>query len=86
MQEKYLDLRFQTTYEELKRDPETKFAAQSGFQTTYEELKRDPETKFAAQSGFQTTYEELKRLCRRIWFFFPRASRLPMRNWNTVEW
>jgi len=35
--------------------------------------------------GFQTTYEELKLSSGRFPPFSPKASRLPMRNWNPSE-
>jgi len=81
--------RFQTTYEELKlynRVREKHSENGNSFQTTYEELK--PDTHLVVQAlteeSFQTTYEELKRW----WCLFnqlipSRASRLPMRNWNS---
>ncbi len=56
------------------------------FQTTYEELKHeDIFAEEVAKKRFQTTYEELKQKS------FPKetpytfASRLPMRNWNSVR-
>jgi len=58
------------------------------FQTTYEELKLNfqPESSVAsAEPSFQTTYEELK--LRKIFLMIAVkmfASRLPMRNWNSI--
>jgi len=57
------------------------------FQTTYEELKpRSIASPFLSCSwGFQTTYEELKRPSKAIVINSKRASRLPMRNWNSLD-
>mgnify|MGYP006967015339 CR=1 FL=1 len=53
--------RFQTTYEELKRDMSLSFLAMFCFQTTYEELKLfNNKNNYVFWYGFQTTYEELK--------------------------
>jgi len=59
----------------------------ASFQTTYEELKRSRRMRFSLSSRcFQTTYEELKRFVKLFLEFYHVASRLPMRNWNTILW
>jgi len=56
-----------------------------GFQTTYEELKRFGSKIYGViRFCFQTTYEELKQLRNGWRTSHDIASRLPMRNWNSV--
>jgi len=75
---------FQTTYEELKQINPHEPVSSCRFQTTYEELKHRPNIRRDNQAVcFQTTYEELKRPESRYLALY-NASRLPMRNWNSL--
>ena len=77
--------RFQTTYEELKLWTTSGTFPAFSFQTTYEELKLVIFRTSATQLWLP---DYLWGIETRIWWTVWRhrcASRLPMRNWNTVH-
>ena len=80
---RYINISFQSTYEELKLVREgVSYKQTLGFQSTYEELKPGTlEIDGVETTRFQSTYEELKlnetALQHDIKFF---VFRVPMRN------